>query len=272
MRACDDSHEQCHEGGMMRRFLPWAFGALVLAAWEIAVRAAEIPPYVLPGPIAIAEALRASGVELLGALAVTLKVTLAALVFASVFGAGLAFAFAQSPLTERTLFPYAVFMQVTPLVTIAPLVIIWVEDTFTILFILASITAIFPVLSNTLLGLKSVDPNLRAMFKLYGASRWQTFRLLQAPSALPYFMGGLRIACGFALIGAVTAEMVAGTSGAQSGLASRLMEASYRLELPRAMACFVLLSLTGLALYAAFAALSRQLLRHWHESERTGER
>jgi NitT/TauT family transport system permease protein len=136
------------------------------------------------------------------------------------------------------------------------------------LLILAWMAAVFPIISNTLLGLKSADPNLRDLFRLYGASRWQTIHRLLAPSALPYFLGGLRISGGLALIGTVVAEMVAGTAGTNSGLASRLMEASYRLELARALACFALLSITGVALYMALDALSRRLLRHWHESAR----
>ena len=126
--------------------------------------------------------------------------------------------------------------------------------------------AVFPILSNTLLGLKSADANLRDLVRLYGASRWQTARRLLLPSALPYFLGGLRISGGLALIGTVVAEMVAGTSGTRSGLASRLLEASYRLELARAMACFVLLSAAGFAIYWLLDILSRRLLRHWHES------
>jgi NitT/TauT family transport system permease protein len=252
----------------MRAVLPLAFGLLVVAAWEAAVRLFAVPEYILPGPAAIFRALFTDGGGLLAALMVTLEVTLAALVLAALTGAGLAALFAQSPALERTLMPYAVFLQVTPIVTIAPFVIIWVENTFVVLLILAWVAALFPVISNTLLGLKSTDANLKDLFRLYGASRWQTLRHLLAPSALPYFLGGLRIAGGLALIGAVVAEMVAGTSGTSSGLASRLLEASYRLELARAMACFVLLSLTGLAIYWSLDRLSQRLLRHWHESAR----
>ena len=208
------------------------------------------------------------GADLLAGLWITLEVTIAALVLAALTGAALAFALSQSKLAEQTLFPYAVFLQVTPIVTVAPFIIIWVPNVFVVLLILAWMAAVFPILSNTLLGLKSADPNLRDLFKLYGASRWQTATRLLAPSALPYFLGGLRISGGLALIGTVVAEMVAGTSGTRSGLASRLLEASYRLELARAMACFVLLSATGLVIYVVLDALSHYLLRHWHESAR----
>jgi len=256
---------------IIRAFLPLVFGLVVLAVWECAVRVNDVPAYILPGPLAIAEALWTNGTELLSALGVTLQVTLIALVLAALTGALIALILALSPVAERTIFPYAIFLQVTPIVTIAPFVIIWVENIFVVLLILAWMAAVFPIISNTLLGLKSADPSLRDLFRLYGASRWQTIRLLLAPSALPYFLGGLRISGGLALIGTVVAEMVAGTAGTSSGLASRLMEASYRLELARALACFVLLSISGVVLYMLLDALSRRLLRHWHESARHEE-
>jgi NitT/TauT family transport system permease protein len=249
-----------------RLLAPLAFGILLLLAWELAVTAGDVPVYILPRPSDIALALWANAGDLASALAITLEVTLAALGLAAVTGGLAALLLAQSPLAERIFFPYAIFLQVTPIVTIAPFIIIWVENVFLVLLILAWMAAIFPIISNTLLGLKSIDPNLRDLFHLYRANRWQTMRRLMIPSALPYFLGGLRIAGGLALIGTVVAEMVAGTSGTRSGLASRLVEASYRLELAVALGCFVLLSATGLALYLALDAFSRRLLRHWHAS------
>jgi NitT/TauT family transport system permease protein len=252
----------------MSRPLPVVFGVFVLGLWEALVRFNDVPAYILPGPLAVAAALWDGGPELLQALGVTLQVTIAALVLAAVTGAGIALLLSQWKLAEHTLFPYAVFLQVTPIVTIAPFVIIWVENVFMVLLILAWMAAVFPIISNTLLGLKSADANLRELFRLYGASRRQTMLRLLAPSALPYFLGGLRISGGLALIGTVVAEMVAGTSGTRSGLASRLLEASYRLELARALACFALLSAAGFVLYLALDALSRRLLQRWHESAR----
>jgi NitT/TauT family transport system permease protein len=246
--------------------LPFAFGAVLLAAWETGVTIGGVPEYILPGPAAIFAAFIANSADLLAGLAVTLQVTLIALVLAASTGAGFAFLLARSRLAERLLFPYAVILQVTPIVTVAPFVIIWVDDILGVLLILAWMAAVFPVISNTLFGLKSVDPNLRDLFRLYGATSAQTSRRLLAPATLPHFLSGLRIAGGLALIGTVVAEMVAGTSGERSGLASRLLEASYRLELAKALACFVLLGLTGLAIYSALDRLSRRLLRHWHES------
>ncbi|MSO98914.1 MAG: ABC transporter permease [Rhodospirillaceae bacterium] len=251
---------------LVNKTLPFAFGFVVLAAWELGVRAGEVPEYILPGPIAIVGALSTHAADLAQGWAVTVQVTLIALLLAASTGAAFAFLLSQSRLAEQVLFPYAVILQVTPIVTVAPFVIIWVDNIFVVLLILAWMAAVFPIISNTLFGLKSVDLNLRDMFRLYGATKAQTaFRLL-APSTLPHFLSGLRIAGGLSLIGTVVAEMVAGTSGERSGLASRLLEASYRLELAKALACFVLLGLTGLVIYSTLEWLSRRLLRNWHES------
>ena len=251
---------------VLRIFLPALFGVVILGLWEGVVRLNDIPPYILPGPSAVAASLWNDGMDLLAALAVTLQITIAALFLACLTGAGLAILLVQSRLLERMLFPYAVFLQVTPIVTVAPFIIIWVDSVFVVLLILAWMAAVFPIISNTLLGLKSADGNLRDLFRLYGASRGQTLRRLLIPAAMPYFLGGLRISGGLALIGTVVAEMVAGTSGDSSGLASRLLEASYRLELARALACFVLLSIAGYGIYLILNWLSHHLLRHWHES------
>lgn len=245
---------------------PMLFGLGLFGLWEGVVVARDIPEYILPRPSNVLLSLWTDGPELLGALAVTLQVTIAALILACASGCGLAVLMAQSKTLERTLFPYAVFLQVTPIVTVAPFIIIWVENVFVVLLILAWMAAFFPIISNTLLGLKSADKNLRDLFQMYGATRRQTLRHLLVPAALPYFLGGVRISGGLALIGTVVAEMVAGTSGANSGLASRLLEASYRLELSRALACFVLLSIAGYVIYLALNWLSQHLLRDWHES------
>jgi NitT/TauT family transport system permease protein len=245
---------------------PLAVGVLMLAAWEALVRIEHIAPYILPGPVLVAEALWRDGPSLFHSLLFTLRVTLAALAAAVVLGGALAVLFAQSRLLERCLFPYAVILQVTPIVAIAPLIIIWVNDTFLSLLVCAWIVAFFPIVANTTLGLNSADRNLAALFQLYGASRWQVLRLLRMPSAMPLFLAGVRISGGLALIGAVVAEFVAGTGGAETGLASRILEAGYRLEIPRLFAALLLLSLTGIAIFAVLSLIARRLIAHWHES------
>jgi len=250
---------------------PLALGILMIVLWEVLVRAEHIAPYILPGPVLVARTLWTDGPSLLGALLVTLKITLAALAAAIVLGGGLAVLFAQSRLLERCLFPYAVILQVTPIVAIAPLIIIWVNDTFLSLLVCAWIVAFFPIVANTTLGLNSADRNLVALFRLYGASPRQVLMWLRMPSALPYFLAGLRISGGLALIGAVVAEFVAGTGGAETGLAYRILEAGYRLAIPRLFAALFLLSVTGIAIYLVLDFISRLLLRRWHESASASE-
>jgi NitT/TauT family transport system permease protein len=249
-----------------RAVAPLGVGSILLALWETVVRVEGVPPYILPGPMAIAASLWTDGPSLLGSLLVTLRVTLAALAAAGILGGAIAVLFSLSRVLELSLFPYAVILQVTPIVAIAPLIIIWVREPFLALLVCAWIVAFFPVVANTTVGLNSADRNLLALFRLYGASRGQILRYLRLPTALPYFLTGLRISGGLALIGAVVAEFVAGTGGAETGLAFRILEAGYRLAIPRLFAALFLLSLTGILIYLALDLLSRLLLRHWHES------
>jgi NitT/TauT family transport system permease protein len=250
----------------LRIIAPVAVGALFLAGWEAVVRLEQIPQYILPAPSAIAASLWTDGPGLLASLLVTLRITLAALAAAALLGGGIALLFSLSRILELSLFPYAVILQVTPIVAIAPLIIIWVRQPFFALLVCAWIVAFFPIVSNTTVGLNSADRNLLALFRLYGASRGQILLYLRLPTALPYFLAGLRISGGLALIGAVVAEFVAGTGGAETGLAFRILEAGYRLAIPRLFAALLLLSLTGIVIYLLLDLLSRRLLRHWHES------
>jgi NitT/TauT family transport system permease protein len=252
--------------GWLRLLAPVVIGLLVLGGWEWLVRSRGIPPYVLPGPVAIAETLVRDWGTLSASLLVTLQITLLALLVAASLGLVLAVLFAQSRIVELSLFPYAVILQVTPIVAIAPLIIIWVDDVTLSLLICAWIVAFFPILSNTTVGLNSTDHNLLDLFRLYGASRWQVLWRLRLPTAMPFFLAGLRISGGLALIGAIVAEFVAGTGGRASGLAYRILESGYQLQIPRMFAALVLVSGTGIAIFLALSLLSHLLLRRWHES------
>ncbi len=245
---------------------PIAVGILALVGWEVLVRVKEIPHYILPGPLLIGQTLIADWSTLSTSLWVTLRITLAALVAAVTVGVTLAILFTQSKWLEKSLFPYAVVLQVTPIVAIAPLIIIWIGDINLSLLVCAWIVAFFPILSNTILGLNSADHNLVDLFRLYGATRWQTLRYLRLPSALPYFLGGLKISGGLALIGAVVAEFVAGTGGNASGLAYRILESSYNLKIPRMFAALFLISSTGIAIFLITSWIAHRLLHRWHES------
>jgi NitT/TauT family transport system permease protein len=251
----------------LRVILPLALIALLLVAWEAIVRINQIPHYILPAPTLVLRTLFEQWHSLAPSLWFTVKLTLMALAAAVVGGVLLAMAFALSKWVEIGLFPLAVIMQVTPIVAIAPLILIYVDNTMAALLICAWIVAFFPILSNTVIGLKSADSNLRDLFGLYRASPWQLFRFLLVPSALPYFLGGLKIAGGLALIGAVVAEFTAGSAGRNTGLASRILESMFRTEIPMMFAALLLVSLLGIVIFVAFAGLAKLMIGHWHESE-----
>lgn len=249
-----------------RWVLPVAIMSLAVFLWDRVVVWNEIPHYILPRPIDVVRAFFEDWQLLLSSLLVTLKITGLGLLCAVVGGVGLAVLFAQSKWVEMSFFPFAVILQVTPIVAIFPLINIYVDNLTAKLLLCAWIVAFFPILSNTTLGLNSVDKNLRDLFKLNGATRWQELWHLRLPAAMPYFLGGLKIAGGLALIGAVVAEFVAGSGGQSSGLASRIIEAGYRLRTARLFAALILISLTGIAIFMLLSWLSHVILRRWHES------
>jgi NitT/TauT family transport system permease protein len=249
-----------------RILAPLTIGLLVLAFWETMVRVNQVPAYILPGPLLIVQTLVKDWHTLSVSLWVTLQITVMALSVAVALGVSLSVLFSQSKWIELSFFPYAVILQVTPVVAIAPLIIIYVDDIRIALLICAWIVAFFPILSNTTLGLNSADHNLVNLFQLYGASRGQTLRHLRLPAAMPYFLGGLRISGGLSLIGAIVAEFVAGTGGRASGLAYRILESGYQLQIPRMFAALLLISLTGVIIFLCLSLISHLCLRQWHES------
>jgi NitT/TauT family transport system permease protein len=250
---------------------PLAVGALAIAAWQLLVAWNDIPFYIVPSPILVAQTLVEDWPLLWHSLLFTLKVTALALAVAVALGTLLSFLFVQSRWIEASLFPYAVILQVTPIVAIAPLIIIWVKDPFAALVLCATLAAIFPVIANTTIGLRSVDRGLADLFRMYRASRWQTLIRLRVPGAAPYFFAGLRISAALALIGAVVAEFVAGTGGTESGLAYQILQAGLQLRIPRLFAALLLITLAGIALFAVASGLSWLALRRWHESEQPVE-
>ncbi|MFL1463521.1 ABC transporter permease [Roseococcus sp. DSY-14] len=243
--------------------LPAALLAALLALWEGLVRFHGVPPYVLPGPLAIGRALVADWGLLWPSLLATLRLAGLALALAVAAGGGLALLLAQSRVLERAVLPLAVVLQVTPVVAIAPLLLIWFDSVLPALLACAAVVAFFPVLSGTLQGLSAADPQLEELFRLHGARRWQALLWLRLPSALPFFLGGVRVAGGLALIGAVVAEFVAGAGGAGSGLAFRILEAGYQLRIPRMFAALALISLAGVAIHGALGLAQRLALRRW---------
>jgi len=248
------------------RAAPLLFGALALLLWQVAVQISGIPPYILPGPAAILRAFLADPALLLESLLSTLIVTAAALLASCVLGVAMAGLMAASVWARAAILPWAVVLQVTPIVAIAPLIIIWIGDPFTSLVVCATIVAFFPVFSNTAAGLAAAPSELVDLFRLNGAGRWQILWLLRLPAALPLFLAGLRVSGGLALVGAVVAEFVAGSGGFASGLAYRILEAGYRLQIPRMFAALVLLSAAGIVINVGLGALSAMLLRRRGEA------
>lgn len=256
----------------LRIVMPTLAIIIALGIWEGLVRYYQVPHYLIPAPSLVAQTLIKDGPSLMASMWFTVKLTLISLGCAIIGGILLGMIFALSRPIEMAFFPFAVILQVTPVIAIAPLILIYVRDTFSALLICAWIVAFFPILSNTVIGLRSADHNLRDLFRLYRASPWQRLRYLLAPSALPYFMAALKIAGGLSLIGAVVAEFVAGTAGQSTGLASRILESSFRNEIPRMFAALFLVSLLGIVIFLMTSWLSRLVLGRWHESEIRRER
>lgn len=252
--------------------VPLLIFAAALIGWEAVVRINAIPHYILPGPLLVLQTLWDNLGSLMTSWVFTMKITFGALFLAVAGGVLLAIMFALSKWVEVSLFPFAIILQVTPIVAIAPLILIYIDSTTAALLICAWIVAFFPILSNTVIGLRSADHNLRDLFTLYRASPWQRLRRLLIPSALPYFIAGLKVAGGLSLIGAVVAEFAAGSAGKETGLASRILESSFRTEIPKMFAALVLVSLTGIAIYFLFNWVARLALGKWHESEMKGDR
>ena len=251
----------------MRVVAPVLVAAALLGVWQLVVTAYDVPAYLVPSPLRIAQTLVEDRVLLGDSLVVTAGIALTALAIAVAGGVAIALLFAQSRIIEASLLPYAILLQVTPIVAIAPLIIIWVHDTRVALVLCAVVVAIFPIISSTSVGLRSVDPGLADLFRMSRASRWQTLVRLRIPGALPYFFAGLRVASGLSLIGAVVAEFVAGTGGQGAGLAYQILLAGIQLNIPRLFAALVLITLAGIVLYLAVSALAVACLARWHESE-----
>ena len=251
---------------VLRIVIPIAMLALAIGLWQFHITVNQVPRYIMPSPGDVVMALYTDWPTLYPSLLVTLRITFLALAIALIGGVGIAIILVQSKWIELAVFPFAVILQVTPMIAIAPLLIIYMPDTQSALLTCAFVVAFFPILSNMVTGLKSVDHNLLNLFELYGASRWQSLIHLRLPSSLPYFAAGLRIGGGLSLIAAVVAEFAAGSAGRGAGLAFRLLESGYRLNYPRLYAALVLLMITGVAIFAATSLISWLLLHRWHES------
>jgi NitT/TauT family transport system permease protein len=254
-------------GGLLKWGAPIAVGLFAILIWHLLVEAFDVPHYIVPSPAHVIDTLITDWHLLFNSLLITLKITFGAFFMAVLLGTTVAFLFVQSRWIEVSFFPYAVLLQVTPIVAIAPLIIIWVKSPTAALITCATIVALFPIISNTTLGLRSVNPALVDLFRMNKATRWQTLTQLRIPSAAPYFFGGLRISSGLALIGAVVAEFVAGTGGTSAGLAYQILQAGFSINIPRLFAALILITVTGVLLFLLMVLLSKMALGSWHESE-----
>lgn len=273
-RAPADRRRRRRDWAWLRWAAPIVVGVLLVSAWEATVRIRKIPHYKLPAPSAIAETLAEEQSALLAAWRVTLKTTLWALAAAVVTGVSMAAIFASSRIIENSLFPYAVILQVTPLVAVTPFIVLWVDfdNVGLAQTIGAWIVAFFPILSNTAIGLRQADPGLRDLFDLYAATAWQKLRLLYAPSALPFFLAGLKISANLALVGAIVAEFAIGPDAANPGLATMILSSQISQDTPTMFAALAIVSATGIGLFLATSLLSRALLGRWHNSAVEGRR
>jgi NitT/TauT family transport system permease protein len=248
--------------------LPVLAGVIFIGGWEFLVRALSVSKFILPPPSAIVATFITERWAIWQALQYTAAITIGAFIAAVITGVIFGVLLTSHKRVESTFWPYAVTMQVTPVIAIAPLVIIWVglDRVWLSMLILAWLVAFFPMLSNTAVGMKSADHGLRNVFELYEASRWKRFRYLQFPAALPYILAGARISAGLSVIGAVVAEFVAGSGGSR-GLAFMIVESGTLLNIPRMFAALFTLSIFGMAIWYLNAVIQRLLLRRWHESE-----
>jgi NitT/TauT family transport system permease protein len=240
-----------------------------MALWELLARGLSIPAYLLPPPSAIVVV----GVDSIGELAsstwITGRAAFTAFFLSAVLGVGIAIALASSRLIERALYPYTVFFQTVPIVAIAPLLVVWLGPGFRAVAVAGLVVSVFPVIANTFAGLRSVDPALRDLFRLYGASRGATLFKLELPAALPSIVTGLRVACGLAVIGAFVGEVFAGFSEGAPGLGITVQAAHRQLRTDLLFAGVFSACLLGLAMFGAVNLLGYLLLRRWHPSEKT---
>jgi NitT/TauT family transport system permease protein len=259
-----DYMKESKSTALFKTLAPLLVGLLFLLAWDLLVRIQQIPSYLLPSPGQVWQSLINDWSVLSAALWITAQTTFWALGLAVLTGGGLALLMAQSRWIERSLFPYAVVIQTMPIAAISSLIVIWVKNTSIALIICAWMAAVFPIIANTTFGLKSFDPALAGVFQVYRASAWHTLIHLKMPSALPYFLNGLRISGGLALIGAIVAELVAGAGGVDSGIAYQILIAGFNLEIPRMFAALTLTSALGIFIFVVLTLLTKLSIGHWH--------
>ena len=247
----------------LRYFAPAIVFALLAVVWHFTVLWLKVPSIVLPGPIAVLNALWQERWILLKASGVTLQAAATGLLCSALFGSMIAVVFSQSSLLRIALYPYVIFLQTVPIVAIAPLLIIWSGNNFRTIVLVATIISIFPVIANVTSGLLSINENLRELFRMQSATRWQMLTKLRIPAAIPQLILGLRISSGLAVIGAIVAEFFVGNSGEYDGLGTIMTARQANFKTAELIAALIACTCLGILLFACVNLLSATLLRRW---------
>ncbi|PRO66429.1 ABC transporter permease [Alkalicoccus urumqiensis] len=250
------------------RVLPPAAAFLIgILLWQAVVMITGVPPYILPAPTDIAIAAAENAERLQTAVLSTMLSSVVGFIASVVLGIGAAVLMASSKMVERSLYPYAIILQTIPVVAIAPIIVIWFGSGLNAIMMIAFIIAFFPMVSNTLIGLNATEKNMKDLFHLYNASRWQVMWKLRFPAALPFIIGGMKISCTLAVIGAIVGEYIAGGSGGSGGLGYAITVAASRLQTPYLFTLGLSASVFGIVFFLTVNYFSSRLLRSWHDSE-----
>lgn len=239
---------------------------IFLSLWQFVPVLLDIKPFILPKPTDVVEAAIEDWHLLWPAMQVTIFESVIGFLLSAIVGIAISVLLASSRVLEISLYPYAVILQTIPVVAIAPIVVIWFGSGFNSIVIISFLIGFFPIVSNTLMGLNSVDKNMGYLFKLYNASKWQTMFKLRIPAAMPFIVSGLKISCTLAIIGSITGEYIAGIGGGKGGLGYSITVAAVQLKTPYLFACAITGALFGIVFYLLVSFLSRLILKSWHES------
>ncbi|AYA76765.1 ABC transporter permease [Bacillus sp. Y1] len=239
---------------------------IFLSLWQSIPVVFDIKPFILPKPTDVLQAAIDDWHLLWPAIQITVTESIIGFVISAIVGVGISILLASSRILEVSLYPYAVILQTIPVVAIAPIIVIWFGSGFNSIVIISFLIGFFPVVSNTLMGLNSVDKNMGDLFTLYNASKWQTMWKLRIPAAMPYMMSGLKISCTLAIVGAITGEFIAGIGGGRGGLGYAITVAAVQLKTPYLFACAITGAIFGIGFYLLVSSVSRFILKSWHES------
>lgn len=243
-----------------------------LSIWQFIPTLLDIKPFILPKPTDVVSAAIEDWALLWPAMQITIFESVIGFILSAIVGIGISILLASSRVLEISLYPYTVILQTIPIVAIAPIIVIWFGSGFNSIVIISFLIGFFPIVSNTLMGLNSVDKNMGDLFKLYNANKWQTMFKLRIPAAMPFIMSGLKVSCTLAIIGSITGEYIAGIGGGKGGLGYAITVAAVQLKTPYLFACAITGALFGIVFYLLVSMISRLVLKSWHESAMKVER